>query len=62
MPFVGERLADKVYEIMCSGQLRRLENVDREKESVIEIFQNIHGVGQVTAQQFYAQVHTCSVL
>ena len=56
LPHVGERLADKIYEIVTSGRLRRLENVDHEKENVIKMFTNIHGVGQVIAQQFYAQV------
>lgn len=58
MPFIGERLAEKVYEIASTGGLRRLDNVDKEREKVIEMFKNIHGVGMVTAQQFYAQVGT----
>ena len=56
LPFVGKRLADKIMEIVSSGQLRRLEHVDREKERVISLFLNIHGVGQTTAHQFYTQV------
>ena len=56
LPFVGKRLADKIMEIVSSGGLRRLENVDKEKEAVISLFTNIHGVGQTTAHQFYAQV------
>ena len=56
LPFVGERLADKIYEIITSGHLRRLDNVDHEKEKVIEMFKNIHGVGATTAQQFFAKV------
>lgn len=56
VPFVGKRLAEKIFEIVSSGKLRRLENVDKERERVIEMFKNIHGVGQVIAQQFYAQV------
>ena len=54
--FVGERLAEKIFEIVSTGKLRRLEHVDKEKERVVDMFKNIHGVGQVTAQQFYAQV------
>lgn len=53
---MGDRLANKIYEIVSTGELRRLENVDKEKERIIKMFQNIHGVGLVTAQQFYAQV------
>lgn len=56
MQFVGERLANKVYEIVTMGGLRRLDNVDKERERVIDMFKNIHGVGLITAQQFYAQV------
>lgn len=55
LPFVGERLADKIWEIVSSGRLRRLENVDQEREAVLSLFKDIHGVGLVTAQQFYAQ-------
>ena len=69
MPFIGERTANKVYEIICMGGLRRLDFVDKERERVLEMFQNIHGVGNVIAQQFYAQVcgssssfHCCSGL
>ena len=54
--FVGERLANKIYEIVSSGRLRRLENVDKERERILQVFRNIHGVGQITANQFYAQV------
>ena len=53
---MGDRLADKIYEIVSRGDLRRLENVDKEKERIIKMFKNIHGVGLITAQQFYAQV------
>lgn len=53
--FVGERMADKIWEIISSGNLRRLENVDQEREVVISLFTKIHGVGLQTAQQLYAQ-------
>ena len=56
VPFVGDRLAEKIYEIVSRGGLRRLDNVDKEKQKTIDMFKNIHGVGLVTAQQFYAQV------
>ena len=62
LPFVGERLAEKIWEIVSSGRLRRLEHVDHEREAVMSLFKNIHGVGLVTAQQFYAQVKTPSCL
>lgn len=53
---MGDRLAQKIMEIVSTGELRRLEAVDKERERIIDMFKNIHGVGQVTAQQFYAQV------
>lgn len=55
--FVGDRLAEKIFEIVSTGKLRRLDHVDKEKERVVDMFKNIHGVGQVTAQTFYAQGH-----
>ena len=56
IPFVGKRLADKIYEIVSSGHLRRLDHIDKAKQSVIDLFKGIHGVGQIVAEQFYAQV------
>ena len=56
MPFVGERLARKIEEIIVSGHLRQLETVDKDKQAVLTAFTKIHGVGQVVAEQFYAQV------
>jgi DNA polymerase lambda len=53
---VGERLANKIHEIITSGHLRRLDQVDQEKEKVITMFKGIHGVGATTAQLFYAKV------
>lgn len=58
IPFVGDRLADKIHEIITSGHLRRLDEVDKTKQFVIDLFKAIHGVGQTTAEQFYAQVST----
>ena len=58
MPFVGKRLAQKIEEIITSGDLRRLQAVDKEKQAILTSFTNIHGVGQVVAEQFYAQVGT----
>ena len=53
---MGKRLAQKIDEIIASGSLRRLETVDKEKQAVLSAFAKIHGVGQVLAEQFYAQV------
>ena len=46
----------KIEEIIASGRLRRLEVVDKEKQTTLAAFTKIHGVGQVVAEQFYAQV------
>lgn len=62
IPFVGDRLADKIHEIITSGHLRRLDEVDKTKQFVIDLFKAIHGVGQTTAEQFYAQVSTYFVI
>ncbi len=62
LPFVGERIANKIDEIIFSGGLRRLEHVDKKKEAVISTFLNIHGVGEVIAHQFYAKVRAPSLI
>ena len=54
---MGERIADKIYEIISSGNLRRLDTIDKDKKKVITMFEGIHGVGTKTAEQFYAQVN-----
>ncbi len=56
MAFVGDRIAAKIEEIAFSGDLQRLKQVDKEKKEITDTFEKIHGVGDVVAQQFYAQV------
>jgi DNA polymerase lambda len=56
IPFVGKRVADKIYEIVSSGHLRRLDHIDKDKQIVIDLFKGVHGIGQVLAEQYYAQV------
>ena len=51
----------KIDEIIASGRLRRLEVVDKEKQATLAAFTKIHGVGQVVAEQFYAQVSQLSL-
>ena len=53
---MGERIADKIHEIISSGNLRRLDTVDKDKKKIIAMFEGVHGVGTKTAEQFYAQV------
>jgi DNA polymerase lambda len=52
---VGKRVADKIYEIVSSGHLRRLDHIDKDKQIVIDLFKGVHGIGQVLAEQYYAQ-------
>ena len=55
MPAVGKRLADKIWEIVNSGHLRRLDHID-EKQAVIDMFGKIWGAGPTCAQRFVALV------
>ena len=54
IPGLGKKMADKVAEILESGQLsKRVELQNDEKLKVVEIFGEIWGVGPTTAEQFY---------
>lgn len=55
MPAVGKRLADKIWEIVNSGHLRRLDHIDK-KQAVIDMFGKIWGVGPTCAQRYVALV------
>lgn len=52
---VGKRIADKVVEIMESGELRRLKHVDPKME-VIQLFMGVWGAGPETAKKWYSEV------
>jgi DNA polymerase lambda len=53
---VGKRLADKILEIIETGELQKLDEYNsRDDMSSIKIFTNIHGIGPTTAQAFVAQ-------
>ena len=51
LPFVGDRLADKIYEIVQSGHLRRLDHIN-EEEKLVDVFKKIWGVGATSARRF----------
>ncbi|XP_065185298.1 DNA polymerase lambda-like [Sycon ciliatum] len=51
---VGKRIADKVVEIIESGNLRRLDHVDPKME-VVQVFMGIWGAGPETAKKWYAE-------
>lgn len=56
LPGIGERLADKIWEIIESGRLRKMEEVcSNEKIAALNIFMNIWGVGATTAQLLVQQ-------
>ncbi|KAK7930276.1 hypothetical protein WMY93_006671 [Mugilogobius chulae] len=54
IPGIGNRMADKIDEIMESGHLRKLDHIG-EAVPVLEMFTNIWGAGAKTAQLWYQQ-------
>lgn len=58
MPGVGTRLADKIWEIAESGELRKLNEFNADEDiKVIELFTNVWGAGAHTARQWFQQVY-----
>ena len=57
IPGVGKRLADKIWEIIQTGDLTKLSILDsRDDINAIKLFTNVHGIGPTTAQSYVAQV------
>jgi len=54
LPFVGERLAKKIWEIVETGHLRRLDFIDPKVE-LLETFSKVWGAGPKTAEHWVAQ-------
>ena len=54
LPFVGERLAKKIWEIVQTGHLRRLDHVDP-KQGAINLFVGVWGAGPTTAESWISQ-------
>ena len=54
LPFVGERLAKKIWEIIQTGHLRRLDHVDP-KQDAINLFVGVWGAGPMTAETWVSQ-------
>lgn len=51
LPGVGERLADKIWEISESGNLQKLQEMSaNEQVTVLELFQGVWGAGAATAR------------
>ena len=58
IPYVGDRLAQKIEEIVWTGRLQRLENTALEpNDHALQTFLKIYGVGYKQASAFVAQGH-----
>ena len=56
IPFIGQRLADKIEEIVWTDRLRRLENTKLEpNDEVLQLFLKIYSVGYVQATKWIEQ-------
>ena len=55
LPFIGERLAKKISEILETGHLRRLDHLDPNLD-IINKFNAVWGAGPKTAETWLAQV------
>lgn len=58
IPFIGQRLAAKIEEIVWTNKLRRLENTNLDPEAeVLQLFLAIYGVGLKQATKWIDQGH-----
>ena len=56
LPGVGSRLAEKIWEIIESGGLRKLEELSSSEEiQTINLFTNVWGAGPTTARAWISQ-------
>ncbi|XP_045190402.2 DNA polymerase lambda-like isoform X2 [Mercenaria mercenaria] len=56
LPSIGKRLAEKIWEIAESGELRKLNELRSSDEiKVIEMFKDVWGAGAHTARTWYQQ-------
>jgi len=56
IPFIGERLAAKIEEIVWTNKLRRLDNAKLEpNDEVLQLFLGIYGVGLAQASKWIEQ-------
>lgn len=54
---VGDKLASKVWEVVCSGRLRKVQEVcGSEETTTITRFLGVWGAGPATARGWYVQV------
>lgn len=53
LPFIGQRLADKIEEIVATDRLRKLDNTrDDPLDSVLRLFLGVYGAGLVQANRW----------
>ena len=58
LPAIGAKLADKIWEIIESGGLRKLDEFKSNEEmNTLELFSNVWGAGAITSRQWYQQVN-----
>jgi DNA polymerase/3'-5' exonuclease PolX len=63
IPGIGKRIADKIWEIVQTGDLSKLENLkSREDINSVKLFTSIHGIGPTTAQNFISQVNSLIII
>lgn len=59
IPGIGERLADKIEEIVLTDHLRRLDRTNESPEDkLIQVFLGVYGVGIIQASKWVAQGYT----
>jgi len=58
LPFIGQRLADKIEEIVLTNRLRKLDNTkDDPLDSVLRLFLGVYGAGLVQANKWIQAGH-----
>ncbi|KAF2832892.1 hypothetical protein CC86DRAFT_441613 [Ophiobolus disseminans] len=58
LPFIGQRLADKIEEIVLTNRLRKLDNTKEDPlDSVLRLFLGVYGAGVVQANNWIQAGH-----
>jgi DNA polymerase IV len=58
LPFIGQRLADKIEEIVLTDRLRKLDNTRNDPlDSVLRLFLGVYGAGLVQANKWTQSGH-----
>jgi DNA polymerase IV len=58
LPFIGQRLADKIEEIVLTDRLRKLDNTrDDPLDSVLRLFLGVYGAGIIQANKWIQAGH-----